>query len=76
MGACWKTRHKCGQGLKNPRKKNDCGWCNRKDGYDRIECTLIDHEGNSLAVDHMIVSCEADYCPVCGRRMPSEQTGT
>ncbi|RNC62776.1 MAG: hypothetical protein AWM53_01995 [Candidatus Dichloromethanomonas elyunquensis] len=51
------------------RDNKGCGWCNRLDEYDRFECTLINHEGSDMAVDHMIVSCIADYCPVCGRRL-------
>lgn len=50
-----------------------CAWCNRTDGYDRFECCLINNDGNTLVTrDHMVVSCVADYCPVCGRRLESE----
>ena len=50
-------------------REQGCGWCKRTDGYDRIECVPINHEGSDLAVDHMIVSCVADFCPVCGRKL-------
>jgi len=54
------------------RDEKGCDWCNRTDGYARTECTLVDHEGNNLVVDHMIVSSIADYCPKCGKKLTNK----
>jgi len=53
-------------------RQRGCDWCNRTDGYARTECTLVDHEGNNLVVDHMIVSSIADYCPKCGKKLTNK----
>ena len=49
-----------------------CAWCKRTDGYDRFECCLINNDGSTLVHKHMVISCIADYCPVCGRRLESD----
>ena len=48
-------------------KTKGCGWCNK--GL-RIECYLIDDEGNTASIeDHMVQTCIARYCPMCGIRL-------
>jgi hypothetical protein len=46
----------------------ECGWCNNED-YNRFECSLINDNGHSLAANNMVITCIADYCPKCGRRL-------
>lgn len=46
----------------------ECEWCDNKE-YNRFECSLINSEGHSLVNDNMVVTCIADFCPKCGRRI-------
>lgn len=54
------------------RREKGCGWC--VDGH-TFECDWFDKDGNREMVGKAHMWVDADYCPVCGKKLKSEESG-
>lgn len=55
-----------------------CNWCDQlEERRLRFECNWIDEEGYTASFEdpdaHIVATCIAKYCPVCGRKLREEK---